>query len=286
MNKGLYICMLAICVSVLSCIAGCGTTDLSKDEGYDIVERSTEISQLTLLHGKIDKQNILMRNHVDIAGAPGRLAIIIDDCGYSAVVLDALARIDAPLTFSIIPYLPDSKIAIYKAFIGNKQIMLHLPMEGLSHANSERSTILTSMSTARIQQITRSAIIATPGLVGINDHQGSKATADFRVMRAVISVIAHHDIYFVDSMTIPTTVGTKGAHEYGVASAENQLFLDNVNEVPYIEGQIRKAVERAHNKSIIVIGHARPKTAQAIANMLEEIRSKGIELVFASQIVE
>lgn len=218
-------------------------------------------------------------------GAPGKLAIIIDDCGYSTAALNTLAQIDCPLTFSVIPYLPASNTAISKANASGKQIMVHLPMQSASGASAEKITIMTTMSDAEIQRITRNAINAIPGAVGLNNHQGSKATADVRVMRAVMSVIAADGLFYVDSMTNPATVGCDVAREFSVATSENEIFLDNSDSVSYIKGRIAKAMDMARNKTIIAIGHARPNTARALSEMAEEIQQSGIQLIFASQAV-
>jgi len=222
---------------------------------------------------------------IPIAAGAGKLAIIIDDCGYSATVLDTLAKIDAPLTFSVLPYLLYSQTAIDKAHTSGKQLMLHLPMQSPNNANAEKTTIRTTMSDAEIKQITLNAINAVPGAIGVNNHQGDLATTDARVMRDVLTVAADHKLFFVDSMTTPLSVGCKIALECGVPTAENEIFIDNRNNVPYIESELRKALKKARNKTIICIGHARPNTVRAINNMLPEIRRSGIELVFASQLV-
>ena len=218
-------------------------------------------------------------------GAPGRLAIIIDDCGYSIASLDVLAKINSPLTFSVIPYLASSKAAIAKANASGKQIMLHLPMQSAGGASAEKITIMTSMNDGEIEKITRNAIAATPGAVGVNNHQGSKATADSRVMRAVMTVVANNGLFFVDSMTNPASVACDVAREYGVATAENEIFLDNSDSVSYIKERISKAIDMARNQTIIAIGHSRPNTAKALAEMMPEINQSGIQLIFASDAV-
>lgn len=220
-----------------------------------------------------------------VSAATGKIAIIIDDCGYSGAIIDKFTNINAPLTFSVLPHLLFSQTVIDRANAHGKQIMLHLPLQSPSKENVEKNTILESMSDAEIMQTTQNALLAVPGALGLNNHQGASATTDRRIMRVVMKSLADKKMFFVDSMTTPASIGCETAREFGVATVENRLFLDNYNNVPYIEGQLRKAIKLAHNRSIIVIGHARPDTAKAISNMLEEIRRAGIELVFVSQIV-
>ncbi|MEI6285034.1 MAG: divergent polysaccharide deacetylase family protein [Bacillota bacterium] len=219
-------------------------------------------------------------------GAPGRLAIIIDDCGYNSAALNTLAQIDAPLTFAVIPYLQSSNAAIAKGNASGKQLMVHLPMQSAGGSGAEKITILTTMSDSEIQKITRNAINAIPGAVGVNNHQGSKATADSRVMRVVMGVVAGDGLFFVDSMTNPASVACDVAREYGVATSENEIFLDNSDSVTYIKGRIAMAIDMARNKTIIAIGHARPNTAKALSEMAGEIQQSGIQMIFASEAVK
>ena len=49
-------------------------------------------------------------------------------------------------------------------------------------------------------------IAAVPLATGVNNHEGSRATADDRVMRDVAAVLAQRHLFFIDSRTIASTV--------------------------------------------------------------------------------
>lgn len=87
--------------------------------------------------------------------------------------------------------------------------------------------MLTSMDDKRIMQLTGELINSLPGISGVNNHQGSKATSDERTMRAVLKEIKRQGLFFVDSNTYAKSLGDKLAAGMGVPTGRNNIFLDN-----------------------------------------------------------
>ncbi len=218
----------------------------------------------------------------------GRLALIIDDFGYSPDTIAAYAAMPVPITFSVLPYRPYSNEAAAKALSSGHQVMLHLPMEPLSAAEqSEASTITVAMSDQEIRDMTAKAIKAVPGLIGVNNHQGSRATADSRVMRATLAVIKANNLFFVDSRTNGHSVAAETSRQMGLRTGSNDIFLDGQSDIAYIKGQLWAAARMAaRNGSAIAIGHARPNTVVALREAIPEVEAAGIKFIFASQLVK
>jgi polysaccharide deacetylase 2 family uncharacterized protein YibQ/vacuolar-type H+-ATPase subunit F/Vma7 len=217
----------------------------------------------------------------------GEMAIIIDDFGYSQEPIAAFANISAPLTFSVLPYHTYSAEAASRGISSGHQVILHLPMEPLNaKLESESKTITVAMSDEAIKKMTLNAINAIPGAIGVNNHQGSRATADKRVMRDVLQVIKDKGMFFVDSRTNSRSVAVDVARQSGVPTAENDLFIDNASDVAAVERQLRVAERIAlRSGEVVVIGHARVNTADALREMIPELESSGVKLVFVSQLV-
>lgn len=221
-------------------------------------------------------------------GQRGKLAIVLDDFGYNYDPIDALAAIDRPLTFAVLPYHPYSQLAATKALASNHQVMLHLPMEPMSTTEQqEKTTITTGMSDSEIQQTVVNALQNIPGLIGVNNHQGSKATADKRVMRNVLSVLKSRNLFFIDSRTNGQSVAAETARDMNIPTSENELFLDNSSDIEAIKQQLRTAGHLAvRDGTALVIGHARPNTAIALKEMIPELEADGVRLIFASDLVK
>ncbi|MDR3349472.1 MAG: divergent polysaccharide deacetylase family protein [Acidaminococcales bacterium] len=217
----------------------------------------------------------------------GRLAVIVDDCGYDADIVRKITGLKQKLSFAVIPYRNFSAEALAIIKKSGKEALLHLPMEPLDRSQqSEKITIAVNMSDDEAKQITRKAIEQLPGIVGVNNHQGSRATADERIMRAVLSVIKEKRLFFVDSFTQPKTLAYKVAGQMGVRTAINRAFMDGEADVGYIKGRLRQAGEQALKEgSYIAICHARPQTAIALSETLNELEAIGVEFVFVSSLV-
>lgn len=233
------------------------------------------------LHGE-DKDVKKVQEKPESRKYSGKLAVIVDDCGYDMSSVRTLLNTGLPLNFAVLPYKPYSSDVLEMIKSDGRVAMLHLPMEPVDRsAMSEgSSTICTDMSKDKILELTRKAINSLPGVSGVNNHQGSKATADSATMTTVLQELRNQDLFFVDSRTSSKSVARDKAVAMGVPTARNDIFLDNSSDMQAIRKQIYKAMDIAEkNGSAIAICHARPNTAKAWSMYAEEIKNTGIELV-------
>ncbi len=221
--------------------------------------------------------------------SPGpRVAIIIDDCGYSEVRCKLFVQLPIPITLSILPLTPHGKQIEADALAAGKSVMLHLPMEPDSpQANPGPGAITTEMSDEQVHDQVEADLDSLSEMPGANNHMGSKATSDPRVMRDVLDVLHERHMFFIDSMTSGATVGESTARELGIPTAQRDVFLDNSKDLKYIQGQLeqvrRVALERG---SAIAIGHPNESTAQALAEAIPEMQAAGITFVTAESLVK
>jgi polysaccharide deacetylase 2 family uncharacterized protein YibQ len=221
------------------------------------------------------------------ARAP-RIALVIDDFGYSKdETAEYFFRLDLPLTISVIPSLPYTKHAIDRAAAEGKETMLHLPMEAEAYS-SEVPAVLTSMTDDEIASLVTSFLATTPGVVGVNNHLGSIATQDARVMKAVLAVLERTGLYFLDSLTSSKSVAYNSARSLSVPAARNDLFVDADTEDPEIVGKrLDRLLEIAKSRGYAIgIGHPKPWTRSAVQAFTDRARESGVEFVFLSDLVE
>jgi polysaccharide deacetylase 2 family uncharacterized protein YibQ len=219
----------------------------------------------------------------------GRLAIIIDDMGNSMSEARSLISINVPLTFAIIPgQRVDTEVAAYAA-AHRVETMIHIPMQskGWPARRLEENGLLVAMDENEIQERVSGFVVKFPGAVGVNNHMGSEFTEHEDKMAAALQVLKKSNLFFVDSVTSPGSVGRDVAHRLGLRSARRNVFLDNEQNRSYIIGQLDQAVRLAKkNGSAIAIGHPHPATIAALASALPGLPSRGITLVTASQLVK
>ncbi|MNI44441.1 Divergent polysaccharide deacetylase [compost metagenome] len=172
------------------------------------------------------------------------------------------------------PFLPTTKRDAQLAHEKGHDVLLHLPMQPVKGKSSwlGPGAITTDLSDAEILKRVTEAIDDVPFAVGINNHMGSKATADERVINIILKVCKERGLFFLDSRTTDKSVIGKIAKQLNVPSTENDLFLDDVYTVEHISKQMDKLNKLLKARSTMVaIGHVGPsgkKTAQVIKSSI------------------
>jgi polysaccharide deacetylase 2 family uncharacterized protein YibQ len=215
-----------------------------------------------------------------------KVALIIDDCGQWIDTERALIALPIPITLSVLPHVHYTTTIAQEAADAGKGVMLHLPMEPISHAYPGPGEIKTEMPDDAIVKQMEDDLAQVPLAKGVNNHEGSEASADDRVMKDVMSVIKQHDLFFVDSRTNSKTVGSAEATDDGVPTASRDVFLDNRADVAYTESMLDRTIAIAkRNGSAIAIGHPKLTTLAAIREMYPKMEGEGVQFVLVQQLV-
>lgn len=218
----------------------------------------------------------------------GLVAFVIDDWGYNNRYVDLVLEIDRPLTISILPNLRYSKYIAeeIKKNTSVHDIILHLPLESKSNTAAELDTIRSSMDEDNIISILKKDIESIPGIIGVSNHQGSKATKDKRIMGTVLGELKKRKLFFLDSLTTPDSVSSFIAHNIGSKYAVRDVFLDLTDQTDlehfasYIRGQIWELASVAkENGMAIGVGHNKKTTLEVIKEIIPELEKEGIKIV-------
>ncbi|MFA5563893.1 MAG: divergent polysaccharide deacetylase family protein, partial [Candidatus Caldatribacteriota bacterium] len=216
----------------------------------------------------------------DIVDGP-KVAIIIDDLGYQMEIAERIMNLDYPITVSILPFLPYSSTVAQMAREKNKTVLLHLPMEPHnSNVNPGKGAIFSTMKEEEIRNKMTANFLEIPDIDGINNHMGSKVTENREIMEIVLSEIKERNIFYVDSVTSPYTVGYELSREMGIKTAYRSVFLDNEQEIEYIRSQLQLLKNYAiKNGNAIAIGHPYCNTVDVLYEAKNVLRAEGIEIV-------
>lgn len=216
-----------------------------------------------------------------------RLAIICDDLGYDQAAANQLLALPFRLTVSVIPHLPFSSAVADEAFRRGDEVMLHLPMQSEpSAAAQERIELRVGMDSQQVQSALAGMLATVPHAVGVNNHEGSLATADPSLMRELMPALRQRGLFFIDSRTTAATVAYTVAEQSGVHAASRKVFLDDTATMDAVRAQLELAARDAQrNGSAIAIGHPHPATIAALAKTVPQLEARGIHLVFASDLV-
>jgi polysaccharide deacetylase 2 family uncharacterized protein YibQ len=223
-----------------------------------------------------------------VSPPPGgaQVAIIIDDCGQWLDTEQQLIALPIPITLSVLPHVRYTERVAQEAADAGKGVMLHIPMEPISHVYPGPGEIKDAMTDDQVTKQTEDDVAQVPLAKGANNHEGSEASADDRVMKDVIGVLKAHDLFFVDSRTSAQSVGQTVAQDEGVPNAKRDVFLDNQADVAYTETMLQHAVDVAkRNGSAIAIGHPKPTTLAAIRDFYPKMQAQGVTFVLAQSLV-
>ncbi len=219
---------------------------------------------------------------------PAKVAIVIDDFGYNTNNLAAFFDIKEPLTFSILPNLRHSRDVANSATEHGYEVILHLPLE--SHRKDvieESDTIKVGEAKGKVIAELAKDMESIPGLSGVSNHMGSKATENKELMSEILAYLKTRDLYFFDSLTSDKSVCRAVAGTIGLRFAKRDMFLDNNNDIDAIEKELAGLEKLALKRGrAIAICHDRKTTATALAKVMPQMIKDGIEFVYLSELVK
>jgi uncharacterized protein len=222
-----------------------------------------------------------------VAPRRGKIVLILDDVGFEHQPVSDAIRIDPNLNFSVLPNAPHAVEVATQLHERGFEVLCHLPMEPeqFPRVSPGAGAVLTSMSDDEIARTTLKNVEAVPYARGVNNHMGSRATADRRVMESVLAALPE-DMYFIDSRTTPASVAASVARQMSVRAASRNVFLDDVETESGVRRQLRELAHEADERGIAVgIGHMYPVTIRVLQADVPKLRSQGFRFVRASQAV-
>ena len=223
------------------------------------------------------------RHGVAVTNTGGRpvIALVIDDMGVDRKRSARVIGLKGPLTLSFLTYAGALDGQTAAARTAGHELMLHIPMEpGSKHVDPGPNVLLTGMKPAELKRRLRWGLDRFESYVGINNHMGSKFTADGTAMAVVMEEIRSRGLMFLDSRTTAATVGRVLARRMGVPFLERNVFLDHDNDVASIKARLAEVEKLALRKGkAIAIGHPREATIRVLGPWLDGLEAKGFQLV-------
>lgn len=214
-------------------------------------------------------------------GSEAKLVIIIDDVSYERDV-KSIRSTGLPLVMSFLPPSPRHPKSAELAR-GESGYMVHLPLEAEHFDDEEPATMRSETSEEDMAKRIANLKQLYPNVHYMNNHTGSKFTADAEAMEKLIRVMKKEGITFVDSRTTSKTKVPAASFKNGVRYIGRDVFLDHQSGVANVKKQIREAVAKAkRHGSAVAIGHPRPDTIRALREskeLLNEVRLVRIDQI-------
>ena len=205
-----------------------------------------------------------------------KVAIVIDDMGYHRELGERLMDLDLKLSFAFLPHAPHTRVLAQKARARGHDILLHLPMEPRdSRWDPGPGKLSVAMTREEISRRFNEDLADVPFVVGVNNHMGSRFTEDESGMGVVLELVRAKNLFFLDSLTSPTSVGFRMGRDMGVKVARRQRFLDNDHDVNQIRRQLDSLLAVADKRGeAIAIGHPHETTLAALQAYQKEFEAR------------
>jgi len=218
-----------------------------------------------------------------------KVALIMDDMGYSLDAIYDLLSIQKPITVAILPYSPLGRETAQLAHQNGFEILLHLPLESINYEeenNSIQGLIHSNMSAQQVIEILDRDLEQVPYISGVNNHMGSKITPNDSMMYTILQRLKERNLFFVDSRTTANTVAYDIARRLNIPSAERNVFLDVELDEDYIKDRLIELFTLAQRNGMAVgICHPLPETIRVLKENFHLVDEYGIEPVFVSKVV-
>lgn len=212
-------------------------------------------------------------------GVP-RVVIVIDDMGVDRKRSDRVVALPGPLTLAWLPYARDLPAQTVSARTVGHELIVHMPMEPTGRDDPGPGALLTRLDNETLRQRLATNLSAFDGFVGINNHMGSRFTADPSGMAVVFAELASRGLLFLDSRTTADTKAGPMAAHYQVPMLSRDVFLDHQMTATAVAASLAKVEEIARRKGVaIAIGHPHDVTTDALRQWLPTLAAKGIQLV-------
>ncbi|HDS15606.1 MAG TPA: divergent polysaccharide deacetylase family protein [Proteobacteria bacterium] len=211
-----------------------------------------------------------------------RLAIVIDDLGLSLSSAAEFAAISLPLTFAVLPRLENSKRVAGYLQERRCDMILHLPMEPRDYPDVDPGpgALLCAMDEKQMRSTLLENLASVPGIIGVNNHMGSRLTANPVKMRMVMRVLRDRELFFLDSLTIAGSCAYEEARAAGIPALRRDVFLDNLRDEQHILLQLRTLLTVAAIRGTAIgIGHPYAETAAALKKFHRMAEQAGVEIV-------
>ena len=210
-----------------------------------------------------------------------KLAIVIDDLGFSKSAVRELLDLDYPVALAFLPHGAHTQSGAREAHAKGREILVHQPMEPVDYPQVRPgpNALLAGMSDSRIRHILNASIAAVPHAVGLNNHMGSRFAQQINEVNAVIQVLKERDLFMLDSLTHRDSVFVSQSRRMGVKYYSRDVFLDSSPSREKILEELYRAERIALlTGQAVAIGHPFPETLAALKDW-QHLRNREVRIV-------
>lgn len=213
---------------------------------------------------------------------PAWLVYVVDDIGFRPKAVERMLGWRREMIFSVIPERPYSRRSAAMVTEAGGDVFIHQPMEpqGWPAVDPGKGALLLADSPAVWRDLLDRSLAAVPGAVGLNNHMGSRFSADVAAAATVATWAAGRGLFVLDSLTAPRSKLFAACRERQRACAVRDVFLDDDRDAAAIDARISEWLRIARRRGIAVaIGHPHDATMARLEAAMPAMDAAGLRWV-------
>lgn len=209
-----------------------------------------------------------------------KIVFVIDDIGNHDRYKEPLQALGDRVTYAILPLLPYSRYFGELSRKTGAEVILHLPLDTVQDKIPGRGLIVSTMSRTDILDMLDRDLASVPHRVGVNNHMGSRGTADREMMTVILTELKRRKLFFLDSYTTKDSTVAEVGRAVGLPILTRGVFLDNLNTKAAVREEVRKLKALAREKgNAIGIGHYRKNTLEVLKEEISKLEKEGFRVI-------
>jgi polysaccharide deacetylase 2 family uncharacterized protein YibQ len=231
------------------------------------------------------RHTVLLKRDWNIERGRIRVALLVDEVGYTDRFVQDIFKLKRNITFCIIPGLSYSREIAGIVRQQGYEVILQAPLATTARASVQEGPQITRSGLGLKADIT-SGLQEITGVRGICLPVRAKSIEP-DCLTAIIKVAQEQSLYYIDTNPRPESPASDLAKKAGLMVGKSRLYLDlDKKSVPLKEQLERLSDYAMKTGTALAVAPLCKETVRAFRDYLPVMEGRGIELVFASEVVD
>jgi polysaccharide deacetylase 2 family uncharacterized protein YibQ len=226
----------------------------------------------------------------DLADKRPRIAIVINDLGPSATMIDtAINHLPGGVTLGFVPYRARLGEWINLARASGHEVLLNLPMEPVNYPTDDPGpeALLTALDPPTNQERLNWVLSQATGYVGLVGLMGSRFSTSHDDMLPILQSLQHRGLLYVDNRSSPQSVVSDISGDIGLAVTFANRQLDTEQDKASIDKKLAELEDIAKRNGIAVgLSHPIPVVMERVGVWAQTAEERGVVLAPVSAVID
>jgi uncharacterized protein len=256
------------------------------------VEENLNHDQLTVCLGyqQGTSHKILLKQDRGLKRGIIKIALVFDNVGTAdAVTLQELFAFHKKMTLALVPGTKYCKTLAQEAQAKGCECAMELPLKTKEQVLNEpdKYALLPSFSDDQVRKSLAVALEQVPLAMGVCRLTGTTAIDDRQLAAKIMKAVKAKSFYYLDPDTCAKSYTLTLAQSLGIRAGQVRVIIDGKKDQPEIKEQLERLTKQAvETGQAVALSHLTKEAITAIKGYLPQLEERGIQLVYASELME